>query len=175
MKLIMEVCLATRAERKKWFAIATGWIIALALMSVFVLIWGRILKNLPLFITSLIVVIGLVSVQAAFKLLDTMKWISIYQPKEVDSIILSENLMLLGSREILVSTLKNLVIESDGYTGKWAGRSPHTGDSKLTFVHEADMSEERYLITVSSLADLNKLRILSDIWRTQGISVLVMD
>ena len=172
---MMKVCLAMRAKRKKGFAIATGWTIALTLTSAFALIWGRILESAPLFTLSLILLVGLVCIQAVFEVLTAMKWISVYQPTDVESIVLSENLLFLGNKEILVSTLINLVIESAGYTGKWAGRSSYTGAGKLTLLHKIDKSEECYLITISSSSELKKLRILSEAWRNQGVAALVMD
>lgn len=171
----MEIHLAARAEKKKWFAIANKWVIALTLISAFTLVWGRVLKNAPLFILSLIVLIGLVSIQTVFSLLNAMKWIKMDKPNDLEFIVLSENTLLLVKREVLVSALKSLVIESDGYTGKWAGRHSKTGNGKLTFVHKVDKSEEYCLIVISSLFELNQLRALADTWRSRGLTALIMD
>ncbi|MBH8558237.1 hypothetical protein [Hymenobacter negativus] len=172
---MIEVRLSTRAAKKKWFAIATGWITALTLVSAFSLVWGRLLQNALLFAKSLSLLIILTGVQVILKLMAAARWISIYQMNDINSITLSEKQLFLGSRGILVAALESLTIESDGYTGKWAGRTNHTGKGKLSFVHRLDKSKESCLITIASLHELNNLRALAEIWRNEGLAVLIMD
>ena len=173
--MMLEVCLLVQPLKKSWFATVDGCSKALMLGSIFVLIWGRILENAFISISGICALITLFGIQALLRLFNAIKWLSIYQAIDVKSILLYEEALLLEGRKISVSELKSVVIESDGYTGKWAGRTTHTGQGKLTFRRIIDNVEEAYSITVSSSSKLHKLRALAEIWKKQGINTLVMD
>ena len=172
---MLEVCLLVQPLKKSWFATVDGCSKALMLGSIFVLIWGRILENAFISISSICTLIILFGIQALLRLFNAKKWLSIYQAIDVKSIVLCEEALLLEGRKIPVSELKSVVIESDGYAGKWAGRTTHTGQGKLTFRRIIDNVEEAYSITVSSSSELHRLRALAEIWKKQGINTLVMD
>ena len=103
---MLEVNLTTLAEKKKWFAVANGWLVGLVLSSVFGLVWGRILENASLFILSLVVLISLVGVSVVLRLLNALKWMSTYPPKNLESIGLTENYLLIGKKKIAIGILK---------------------------------------------------------------------
>ena len=174
---MLEVNLTTLAEKKKWFAVANGWLVGLVLSSVFGLVWGRILENASLFILSLVALISLVGISAALRLLNALKWMSTYLPKSLESIGLTENYLLIGKKKIAIDTLKSVVTESDGYAGKMtAGRRGfQTGCGRPTFVHRLDKSEESHLISIQSSVMMNNSRKLAEGWRKQGLTSFIMD
>ena len=173
----VTVRLATRAEKKNWARNLDTLYKIVAGASAFCLFLSRVLNSISAFYWSLAVFVSFACFHGIVAFIGFKYPESTYYIRKENEISISEQTILIGANEILLASLKSVIIESNGYAGKMTlgQRRPQSGIGKITVVYKGLLKEITYLIIVKSESDIKNLRQLSAIWRSKGVTAFIMD